>query len=80
MLGTISSIVQFGLPDDYYVHYADNVSSMQLGDVREAAKKAIHPDAMMWVVVGDRAEVEDELKKLGEVILIDADGNLLEAE
>ena len=78
VLGSISQIVQYGLPDDYFRSYAGAVEAVDLLEVQRVAKKLIDPEAIIWVVVGDRAKVEPGLKALGlgDVILIDADGNL----
>ena len=75
--GGITDIVQFGLPDDYYQTYPGKVRALTGKDLTTAAARLIHPDAVAWVVVGDRAKVEDGLRKLniGEVRVIDADGN-----
>ena len=41
----------------------------------------VHPDQLVWVVVGDRAKIEPGLRelKLGEIRLIDTDGKPLDA-
>ena len=79
VLGSISQIVQYGLPDDYFRHYAQAVATLELPEVQRIANKLIDPTAMVWVVVGDRAQIETGLNALGygDVILIDADGNKL---
>jgi zinc protease len=40
----------------------------------------VQPEGMVWVVVGDRAKIEEGIRALGygEIILMDADGNVLE--
>jgi zinc protease len=40
----------------------------------------LHPDNLIWIVVGDRAKVESGVRALniGEVRLIDADGNAVQ--
>jgi len=78
--GSISQIVQYGLPDDYFKTYGEQVDNLTQSQVISASKKVIKPDNMVWVVVGDRAKVEAGLVELGygEVISIDADGNLLD--
>ncbi len=75
----ITDIVQFGLPDDYYETYGAKVSALQLPDVNGAAKELLHPDHLIWVVVGDRAKIEDGVKelKLGEFHLMNADGKVM---
>ena len=52
---------------------------MKVNDLNDAAKVIVHPDNMVWVVVGDRAKIEAGVKELnlGEVRLMDADGQVL---
>ncbi|MGE0351901.1 MAG: M16 family metallopeptidase [Gemmatimonadales bacterium] len=77
VLGSISEMVTFGLPDNYYDSYAARVRSLTTTAMTPAAKEVVHPDNMIWVVVGDRAKIEPGIKalNLGEVRVIDADGN-----
>lgn len=74
--GSISEIVTYGLPDNYYDTYPDKIRNLKLTDISKAAKKLLRPEQVVWVVVGDRAKVEPTLKELGfgEVKLIDTDG------
>jgi zinc protease len=76
---SVLDLVRFGLPDDYYQTYAAKVRSLNTADVSDAAHTAVHPDNMVWVVVGDRAKLEAPIRELGlgEVKLLDADGNPL---
>jgi zinc protease len=69
--------VQFGLPDDYYVTYARKVRSLNVPAVTDTAKSTLRPDSLVWVVVGDRAKIEDGIRQLGlgEVKFLDANGN-----
>ena len=50
---------------------------LSLGEVEKAAKEVVHPDQLVWVVVGDLSKVESAIRDLGwgEVRLLDADGN-----
>ncbi len=77
--GSISQIVQYGLPDDYYRTYASKVDNLTVAEVNSIARKLIKPEHMAWVIVGDRARIEAGLNELGygTAILIDADGNLI---
>lgn len=76
VLASIAEMVSYGLPADYYDKYAGAVRSLTPEQVGKAAKDALRPDGIVWVIVGDRAKVEAGLKELGfgEVRLIDADG------
>ncbi len=77
--GSLQEMVRFGLDDNHWNTYADRVRALELDDVSAAARDVIRPDNMIWVVVGDRAKIEEKIKALGygDVKLMDADGNLL---
>lgn len=75
---SLSEIVRFGLPDDYYGTYANKVLNLNLEQMKAAANKALTPDQIVWVVVGDRSKIESDIRtaNFGEVHFIDSDGNL----
>lgn len=74
---TVQQIVEFGYPDDYFDTYAAKVRNVKIADIVDANKSVMHPDNLIWVVVGDRAKIEAGIRDLnvGELQLIDADGN-----
>jgi zinc protease len=74
---SITDLVQFGWPDNYYDTMAGKIRALKTGDLDAAAKQVIHPDNIVWVVVGDRAKIESGVRELnfGEIQFIDADGN-----
>ncbi len=73
---SLIEMVRFGLPDDYYKLYPQRVLQLQIEDLDSAARKVIHPDSVVWVVVGDRAQIEPRIRELalGEIFVIDSDG------
>ncbi len=73
---SINEMVQYGLPEDYYETYAGKVRALKTSDVGDGAKAIVHPDNLIWVIVGDRAKIEAGIKELGlgEIRLLDADG------
>jgi zinc protease len=75
--GSIGEIVIFGLPDDYFTTYPGKVRALTVSDLEAAAKEEVHPDQLVWVVVGDRSKIEPSVRELGwgEIQLLDADGN-----
>lgn len=79
VLGSISEIVQYGLPDDYFTTYTKAVRSLNVDQVSAAAKKVINPDKLVWVIVGDREKIEPGIRELGfgEIKFLDGDGNVL---
>jgi zinc protease len=77
---SLSEMVRFDLPDNYWEEYPEMVRSLSEKQVSDAASTVMRPDNMVWVVVGDRAEIEDGIRELefGDIILMDADGNVLD--
>jgi zinc protease len=75
--GSIGEIVAFGLDDRYFDTYADEVRAQTPASVTAAAAKTVQPDRLIWVIVGDRAKIEPAVRELGlgEIHLVDADGN-----
>ena len=80
VLRDIGIIVAYDLSDDYWDTYAENLRNLSLAQVAESAENIIKPDNLVWVVVGDREIIEPRIRdlELGEIINLDADGNLLE--
>ena len=76
---SILDLVQFGLPDDYYETYAGKVRALKTTDVEAAAKAIVHPDNLIWVIVGDRAKIEAGVKELnlGQLRFLSPDGKPL---
>jgi zinc protease len=76
---SMNNLLRYGLPDNYYLTYPEKIRQLTIGQVEEAAQKILHPDNLVWVVVGDRLKVENGIQELGlgEIRLIDADGNLI---
>ena len=78
----IAQMVRFTLPDDYWEQYADLVSDVSVQEANSAARNQLKPDQLIWVVVGDLAKIEDEIRalNLGELTLMDVDGKILGAQ
>ena len=76
---SIGELIRFRLPDDYWSTYSAKVRALDLQQVSDAAVRALHPDRLVWIVVGDRDSIEAGIRQLdyGEVRFIDADGNPL---
>ena len=77
---SISQLVRFEFDDDYWEKYPESIRRLGDEEVREAARKVLHPEAVTWIVVGDLGVVEAEIRELGfgEVRIIDADGRGVE--
>jgi zinc protease len=63
--GAVREMVAFGHPDDYWDTYAAKIRAVTAGEVADVAQSLIRPDALVWVVVGDRAKIEPGIRELG---------------
>jgi zinc protease len=71
-------LVRFGLADDYWKKYSQNVNGLSLSTAQDVAQKIIRPNDLGWFMSGDAEKVLPNLQKLGlEVIVIDANGNVV---
>ncbi len=73
------SLVNFGLPDDYWSNYVTRMRGLTESQLDGAAKKFIHPNEVIWIVVGDLAKVEKGIRDLGygEIVRLNADGEVI---
>jgi len=80
VLRDIGEIVTYDLPDDYWDTYAESVRNLSAGQIFAAADAVIKPENMIWVIVGDREKIEPRIRELelGEITLLDVDGNELQ--
>jgi len=53
------------LPQDYYSTFVSRILAIDETEVTAAARRHLHPDRMLTVVVGDREKVETSLEALG---------------
>jgi zinc protease len=70
--GTVRSITTFGLDDRYYDTYPAKVEALTLDQIPAAAAEVVHPEQLVWVIVGDLAKIEAGVRELnlGEVKVI----------
>ncbi len=74
---SITNILDSRWPDDYYDTMSGKIRALKTSDLDAAAKQVVHPDNLIWIVVGDRAKIEAAIRELnlGEIHFVDADGN-----
>ena len=80
VMADLVQMVRFGLPDDHWETYVEAVRGLSLAEIRAEADRVLQPDRMIWVVVGDRARIEESIRELdlGGIRFLDADGNPVE--
>ena len=77
--GSYADILTYGLPDSYFNDLVGEVEALTPPQVQAAATELVHPEGLTWIVVGDLALIEANIRKLdiGEVKVLDTDGHVL---
>lgn len=70
VLGQMQRDRLYGRPFDYVEGLADKYRALSARDLDSAIRAAIDPEAFTWVVVGDKAQVMDQLEALGMPITV----------
>jgi zinc protease len=65
ILGALRSNALYGRPDDYQATLASRTRALTAAQMDAAARRDIHPDQFVWVVVGDASVVRPQLDALG---------------
>ena len=80
VMGALQSNQRFGRADDYVPTLKSQYEAIKLENVQGAAENVLHPDKLTWLIVGDRNEIEQKIRgmNLGEVSIMDVDGNIIE--
>lgn len=69
------NIKMFDLPDNYLKAYRDQVNAVTTTDIQRVAQRYVTPDRAAIVIVGDAAEVTEQVRPFSEEIEIyDTDG------
>jgi zinc protease len=79
VMGALLDNDRFGRSDKYVSELKRRYESVDLADIHSAAQQVIHPDRLIWLIVGDLAEIEQQIRdlELGDVQVLDADGQPL---
>src|SRR5207248_9180571 len=74
--GAISGLYLENLPETFYQDYADKINAVTPDDLVRVAKKYIDMDHLDIIVVGDRATIDEPLRKTGiaPIVYLDIEG------
>ena len=64
-MGGMESNLLFHRPDNYYETLASRYRALTAPALDAAAKAAIDPSKLTWVVIGDASKVKPQLDELG---------------
>ncbi len=76
---SLSGIVTYDFPEDYFQTYADSLRAVTLDDVRLSGREIIPDQNLVWVIVGDLEKIEDDVRSvgLGAVTVVDESGDTI---
>jgi zinc protease len=74
--GAISSLYTQDLPETYWQEYAKNIAAVTADDMVRVAKKYLDLNNFNLIIVGDRAVIEEPLRKTGiaPIVVLGIDG------
>ncbi|MCW5965509.1 MAG: insulinase family protein [Bryobacterales bacterium] len=61
----MEQITTYGLPDDYFQSYPEEIRALTPGAVLDVAQSVVHPNSVTWVVVGDLSKIRAAIEALG---------------
>ncbi|MEQ8937051.1 MAG: insulinase family protein, partial [Amphiplicatus sp.] len=64
VLGSLTSSARYGRPWNYPATLKEQYEELSLGDVTAAASEVIHPESLIWVIVGDSEQIEAGVRSL----------------
>ena len=75
LIDQLVSIRMYDLPDDYLETYREQINAVTAEDIQRVAQVHVTPDSAAIVIVGDAAEISEQVKPYAETIeLYDTDG------
>ena len=74
-----ADILTYGLPDTYLNDFVGEVEALTPQQLQAAGTELVHPEGLTWIIVGDLATIETNVRALdlGEVKVLDTDGHVL---
>jgi zinc protease len=72
-------MIVYDRPDDYVRTLKAKIEAQTDDAVRAAARAALQPGQLTWVIVGDLKKIEQPIRdlKLGEVTVLDREGQAI---
>jgi zinc protease len=69
VLGSLVSSARYGRPWDYPATLTAKFEALDASDISAAANEVIHPESLVWLIVGDREKIEADIRalKIGDV-------------
>jgi zinc protease len=65
VLGSLMSSARYGRPLDYAATLTERFEALTLADLQSEANAVVHPESLIWVVVGDLSQIRGQVERLG---------------
>ncbi len=78
LLNAWLTVNYYGLPENYWDHYPEQVHNIDAGVIERTAMKYVDLDHLQFVCVGDGSQIKHTLEKYGPVQEYDIDGKRLD--
>lgn len=64
VLNSLITSARYGRPLDYAATLTEKYEALTLPEIQEAANEYVHPGSMTWIIVGDLAQIRDQVTAL----------------
>ncbi|MEO1137116.1 MAG: pitrilysin family protein, partial [Pseudomonadota bacterium] len=64
VLGSLASSARYDRPWNYPATVKEKYEALTAADIKTAADDVIHPESLVWVIVGDREQIETGVRSL----------------
>ncbi len=64
VVGSLTSSARYGRPWNYPATVKEKYEALSINDITSAADEVIHPESLIWVIVGDREQIEAGVRAL----------------
>ena len=65
VLGSLITSARYGRPLDYAATLTERYEGLTLDELQAAADEVVHPESLIWVVVGDLSEIRSQVEAVG---------------
>jgi zinc protease len=74
----LKRLTTYNMDINHFQKYMERLQKLTLAETQAAAKNTIHPDKMVWLLIGDQQKILPGLQKLGfkKIVFVDEDGNV----
>ena len=64
VISSLEASARYGRPWDYPATLKDQFDALKIPDIESAVDEVVHPESLIWVIVGDRAKIEAGVRSL----------------